>query len=58
LLEALNKKEIDPDDAYRAATDKRTFQRFVTDPDLLPRINMVGGPAAAPPSRGAPPPKT
>ena len=43
LLEALHKKEIDPDDAYRCATDKRPFQRFVTDPSLLPRINIVGG---------------
>ncbi|HSB71795.1 MAG TPA: PilT/PilU family type 4a pilus ATPase [Candidatus Methylomirabilis sp.] len=43
LLEALHKKEIDPDDAYRSATDKRPFQRFVTDPTLLPRVNMVGG---------------
>jgi twitching motility protein PilT len=58
LLEALNKKEIDPDDAYSVAADKRTFQRFVTDPDLLPRINMVGGPATASPGRGTPPPKT
>jgi twitching motility protein PilT len=44
LLEALQKKEIDPDDAYRCATDKRAFQRFVTDPNLLPRVNIVGGP--------------
>jgi twitching motility protein PilT len=44
LLEAVQKKEIDPDDAYRCATDKRLFQRFVTDPNLLPRVNIVGGP--------------
>jgi len=43
LLESLQKKEIDPDDAYRCATDKRAFQRFVTDPNLLPRVSMVGG---------------
>jgi twitching motility protein PilT len=43
LLDALNKKEIDPDDAYRCAVDKRSFQRFVTDPNLLPRVSMVGG---------------
>jgi twitching motility protein PilT len=42
LLEAIQKKEVDPDDAYRAASDKRAFQRFVTDPNLLPKINMVG----------------
>ncbi len=44
LLEAVQKKEIDPDDAYGCATDKRLFQRFVTDPNLLPRVNIVGGP--------------
>ncbi len=43
LLDALSRKEIDPDDAYRCAADKRPFQRFVTDPNLLPRVNMVGG---------------
>lgn len=43
LLDALNAKEIDADDAYRCATDKRPFQRFVTDPNLLPRVSMVGG---------------
>jgi len=43
LQDALKKKEIDPDDAYRYATDKRPFQRFVTDPNLLPRVNMAGG---------------
>jgi len=40
----VQKKEIDPDDAYRCAADKRPFQRFVTDPNLLPRFNIVGGP--------------
>jgi twitching motility protein PilT len=41
LLEALNKKEIDPDDAYIHATDKKQFQRFVTDPDLLPQVDLA-----------------
>lgn len=41
LLEALNNKEIDPDDAYIHATDKKQFQRFVTDPDLLPQMDLV-----------------
>ena len=31
LLAAINAKEIDPDDAYGYALDKRTFQRFTTD---------------------------
>jgi twitching motility protein PilT len=41
LMEALNKKQIDPDDAYIHATDKQQFQRFVTDPDLLPQVNLA-----------------
>jgi twitching motility protein PilT len=43
LLEALQKKEIDPNDAYRHAQDKQQFQRFVTDPEMLPKVNLVGG---------------
>jgi len=41
LLEAINKKQIDPDDAYQHATDKQQFQRFVTNPDLLPQVNLA-----------------
>lgn len=41
LLEAVNKKEIDPDEAYLHATDKQQFQRFVTNPDLLPQVNLA-----------------
>jgi len=41
LMEALNSKQIDPDDAYTHATDKQLFQRFVTDPDLLPQVNLT-----------------
>ena len=36
LLEAIEAKEVDPDDAYRFASDKRKFQRFVTDTSLVP----------------------
>jgi len=42
LIDAINAKEIDPDEAYRFATDKRKFQRFVTDTDLLPMIDVAG----------------
>ncbi|MGE3542086.1 MAG: type IV pilus twitching motility protein PilT [Candidatus Tectimicrobiota bacterium] len=42
LFEAVHKKEIDPDDAYLRAQDKKPFQRFVTDPGLLPKISLVG----------------
>ncbi len=41
LLESVKNKEIDPDDAYLHASDKKQFQRFVTDPDLLPQINLA-----------------
>ena len=43
LLEAVKNKEIDPDDAYVNATDKKLFQRFVTNPELLPQMNMIVG---------------
>jgi twitching motility protein PilT len=42
LLEAINRKEIDPDDAYRYANDKRKFTRFVTDTDIVPTIDTGG----------------
>lgn len=42
LMDALQRKHIDPDDAYIHAQDKKLFQRFVTDPRLLPKISLVG----------------
>lgn len=42
LMEALQAKAVDPDDAYRHAQDKKQFQRFVTDPALLPTVSLVG----------------
>jgi twitching motility protein PilT len=41
LLEALQQKQIDADDAYLHAHDKKPFQRFVSDPQLLPKISLV-----------------
>jgi twitching motility protein PilT len=41
LLVALEAKEIDPDDAYAYATDKRQFQRYVTDTSILPKLEMT-----------------
>lgn len=41
LLAAVQRKEIDPDDAYLNATDKQQFQRFVTNSDLLPQVNLA-----------------
>jgi twitching motility protein PilT len=42
LLEAVQAKEIDPDDAYLHAQDKKLFQRFVTDRRLVPQVALVG----------------
>ena len=42
LLDAINAKQVDPDDAIRFAQDKRKFQRFVTDTDMLPTIDISG----------------
>jgi len=43
LLEGLRKREIDPDDAYLHATDKKQFQRFVTNAELLPPVDLTVG---------------
>jgi len=42
LLAAVQAKEVDPDAAYLHATDKKLFQRFVTDAKLLPQVSLVG----------------
>ncbi|SEP90660.1 twitching motility protein PilT [Ectothiorhodospira magna] len=43
LQEAIERNEIDPDDAYQCAVDKKKLQRFVTDSSLLPKIDLAGG---------------
>jgi twitching motility protein PilT len=40
LIAAITAKEIDPDDAYAYATEKRLFQKFVTDTSLLPKLEV------------------
>jgi len=40
LLEAINNKDIDPDDAIRFANDKKKFRRFVTDTDIVPMLDI------------------
>jgi len=42
LMEAIQKKQIDPDDAFRYASDKSLFQRFVTDTSVLPKFEVSG----------------
>jgi len=41
LLEAIQQREIDPDDAYRFTTDKKQFARFVTDTGILPKLDLA-----------------
>ncbi len=38
LMDAIKSKQVDPDDAYRFATDKNVFQKFVTDTSMLPKL--------------------
>ena len=50
LLAAITARTIDPDDAYSYASDKRPFQKFVTDTSILPKVDSTGpspAPAAA-----------
>jgi twitching motility protein PilT len=47
LLAAIGAREIDPDDAYAYAMDKRPFQKYVTDTSMLPKVDMVAASPAA-----------
>ena len=40
LLRGIRTKQIDPDDAYAYATDKRLFSRYVVDRGLLPKFDV------------------
>jgi twitching motility protein PilT len=42
LLAAISAKLVDPDDAYRFATDRKKFERYVTDTTVLPSNMNVG----------------
>jgi twitching motility protein PilT len=42
LQQALGAREIDPDDAYAYATDKRILQKYVIDTSLMPRPDATG----------------
>jgi twitching motility protein PilT len=41
LLRAIKAKEVDADDAYNYAVDKRAFSKFVVDRSLLPRFETL-----------------
>jgi twitching motility protein PilT len=43
LLAAIQAKEIDPDDAYVYANDKKLFSKFVTDSTVLPKLDLAPG---------------
>ena len=43
LLAGVQAKDIDPDDAYVYANDKRLFSRFVTDTSVLPKLDLAPG---------------
>ena len=43
LLQNVQAKEIDPDDAYVYASDKRLFSKFVTDSSVLPKFDLAPG---------------
>ncbi len=43
LLAAIQSKEIDADDAYVYANDKRLFSRYVTDTSILPKLDLAPG---------------
>ena len=42
LLDAIQRKQVDPDDAYRFANEKSKFSRFVTDTELVRAIDTGG----------------
>jgi twitching motility protein PilT len=42
LLDGINAKRFDPDDAYRFANDKAKFQNLVTDTSMLPKMELAG----------------
>lgn len=43
LLADVQNGQIDPDDAYIYANDKKLFARFVTDTSMLPKLDLAPG---------------
>jgi twitching motility protein PilT len=51
LLAAIAAREVDPDDAYNYASEKKQFQKYVTDTSMLSKIDAApGAPAPSGPS--------
>ena len=42
LLAAIAARTVDPDDAYVYASEKRAFQKHVTDTSMLPKLDITG----------------
>ena len=42
LLAAITARTVDPDDAYVYASEKRAFQKYVTDTSMLPKLDATG----------------
>src|SRR3984893_17433734 len=42
LLAAIVAREVDPDDAYGYALEKKAFQKYVTDTSMLPKVDLTG----------------
>jgi len=53
LLTAIAAKEIDPDDAYGYAAEKRLFQKYVTDTSMLPKLDVPAAAKAEAPAASA-----
>ena len=41
LMDAITRREIDPDDAYRFTTDKKQFARFVSESGIMPQLDLA-----------------
>jgi twitching motility protein PilT len=52
MLAAIAAREIDPDDAYGYAINKAAFQKYVTDTNMLPKVDITGS-SPAPASTSA-----
>ena len=47
LMGAITARTVDPDDAYNYASEKRQFQKFVTDTSMLPKVELTSAPGPA-----------
>ncbi len=48
LLAAVTNREVDPEHAYAYASDKRPFQKYVSDAELLPKVDLSAAAPATP----------